>query len=529
MRKSDLKSGFITPLVISFMFAMLFISVAVLEGINNNLFLVKNNIKSQQAFNVAEAGINYYLWHLAHNSTDFKDGKSTPSTPDPQLGYGPYTHDYYDANQNKQGNFTLWINPQGNGSTIATVRSIGKISGSNVIRTIDAKIGASSFASYGIVSDSALWFGPDETADGPVFSNQGVEMDGANTSTVSSANSTYVPPAGLHSSNYPNSQSHPGVWCDTSVTSPLNCNTRDKSNWLFPNTQVDFNQVSGSLCTMKKAAFASDPSTASLANQTTACSQTPGTRTPAYIPQRSATYNSSRGYLIELNNNGTYNLYNVNNVKDAKIVGYTNALTMQLVASSIAIPSSGVIYAEDNVWVRSNPTFHGRATVASGRLATNYTTDITIADNLAYSTKDGSDAIGLVSEGNVFIGSFAPPASGSFTFEVDAAVLAESGSVEYPSNYVFSNQQCTRGWINSNQKLNFYGSVATRQEWTWSWLWDSKCTGDAVYDSSSGSYLSGFKYNTTHYDYNLLYSPPPSYPITGGYGILSWREVLTRP
>lgn len=529
LRLQSSKDGFITPMIVSFMFAVLIISVAVLNGIDNNLFLVKTNVKSQQAFNVAEAGINYYLWHLAHNSSDFKDGQSTPTSPDPSLGYGPYTHDYYDINQVKQGTFTLWIKPQGNGSTIATVRSIGQISGGTMTRTIDAKIGASSFASYGVVSDSALWFGPDETADGPVFSNQGVEMDGTNTSTVSSPNTTYVPPAGLHSSNYPNGQSHPGVWCDTSVTSPVNCNTRDKSSWIFPNTQVDFNQVTGSLCSMKKAAFASDSSTASLANQSNACSQTPGTRTPAYIPQRSATYNSSRGYLIELNPDGTYNLYTVNNVKDAKIVGYTNALTMQSVASNISIPSSGVIYAEDNVWVRSNPTFHGRVTIASGRLATNYTTDLTIADNLAYSTKDGSDAIGLVSEGNVYIGSFAPPSTSNFTLEVDAAVLAETGSVEYPSNYVFSNHQCTRGWVNSNQKLNFYGSVATRQEWTWSWLWGGGCSGDAVYDSSSGNYISGFKYNTTHYDYNLLYNPPPSYPITGGYGILSWREVLTKP
>jgi len=349
-------------------------------------------------------------------------------------------------------------------------------------------------------------------------------MDGQNNSTVSSANSTYVPSVALGGDG----NSHPGVWCSLTVTTPVDCSTRDKSNWIYPATLVDFNQVSGSLCTMKRTAFASDASTASLATQANACSQTPGTRTAAYLPERSSSFNHSRGYLIELNQDGTYNLYNVNNVKDAKIVGYTNALTMQSVATNIAIPSNGVIFAEDNVWVRSNPKFHGRVTIANGRLATNYTADITVADNLAYSTKDGSDAIGLVAEGNVYIGSFAPPATSSFTLEVDAAVLAETGSVEYPSNYTFSNNTCTRGWINNNQTLNFYGSVATRQIWTWSWQDDSSC-GDNVYDGSSGSYISGFKYNTTHYDYNLQYAPPPSYPVTGGYNVLSWREVLTRP
>lgn len=527
---SNLKQskGFILPAVLSFIIAASILGTALLTVILNNFFVVSNNVHSQQAFNIAEAGINYYFWHMEHSTSDFKDGQSTPASPDPVLGYGPYVHNYVDSNAKVAGTYTLWIKPQGNGSTIATVRSIGKAANSNATRTVQAQIGATSFAAYALVSDSALWFGANESADGPVFSNQGVEMDGSNNSTVGSANSTYVPPNGLHSSNYPNGQSHPGVWCDTAVTSPINCNTRDKSNWIYPATNVDFNQVSGSLCAMKKTALASDSATASVASQANACSQTPTTRTAAYIPQRSASFNDSRGYLIELNPNNTYNLYSVNNVKDAKIVGYTNALTMQSVATNIAIPSSGVIFAEDNVWVRSNPTFHGRVTIANGRLGTNYTTDLTVADNLQYSTKNGTDAIGLVAEGNVYIGSFAPPATSSFTLEVDAAVLAETGSVEYPSNYTFSNTDCTRGWVSNNQTLNFYGSVATRQTWTWSWQLNTNC-GDSVYDASSGNYISGFKYNTTHYDYNLLYNPPPSFPLTGGYNILSWREVLTKP
>jgi type II secretory pathway pseudopilin PulG len=524
------QKGFILPGVLAFILAMTIIGGAVLTVILNNFFVVGNNVKSQQAFNIAEAGINYYLWHMAHSGTDYKDGQSTPTTPDPTLGYGPYVHHYIDSDAKDEGTFTLWIKPQGGGSTIATVRSIGQVAGNDATRTLQAQIGASSFAAYGVVSDSALWFGADESADGPVFSNQGVEMDGSSDSTVSSANATYVPPNGLHSSNYPNGQSHPGVWCDTAVTSPVNCNTRDKSNWLYPATQIDFNQVSTSLCTMKKVALADDSATASIATQSNACTQTPTTRTNAYLPQRSASGNDSRGYFIQLNNNKTYDLYNVNNVKDNQSGGYANALTMQLVATGISLPPSGVIFAEDNVWVRSGTGgFPGRVTIGAGRLATSYTANLTVVDNLAYTAKDGTAAIGLVGEGSVFIAPFAAPATGSFTLEVDAAVLAETGSVEYYPNYTFSNQQCTRGWVNSNQQLHFYGSVATRQTWTWSWQWGSSC-GDNVADPSApGTYISGFKYNTTQYDYNLLYAPPPSYPVINGYNILSWREVLTKP
>lgn len=523
-------SGFITPAVISFMVAILIISMAVLNGISSNLFLVKTNAKRQQAFNIAEAGINYYLWHLAHNSTDFKDGQTTPATPDANLGYGPYAHDYYDANQKKLGTYTLWIKPQGNGSTIATVRSIGEIAGGGATRTIDAQIGASSFASYGLVSDSAFWFGNTESANGPVHSNQGIRMDGANNDTVSSANSTYVPPSNLGGNG---STSQPGVWCHTSVTTPVNCNTRSKANWTFPSTTVDFNQISTNLCNIKKAAFGADPATAALvatpAAQATACTQVPTTRTGAYLPQRSTsgTFTLSRGYLIELNTNGTYNLYTVNGETDTNST-YLTALTETLVASNITIPSPGVIFAEDNVWVRSNPTYAGRVNIGAGRLASaSNNATISIADDIVYNTKDGSTAIGLVAEGDVLIAPYAAPASGNFTFEVNAAILSQSGNVRYPSHYRSNTTRCTRGWVGSNQIFNFYGSVGTRQSWTWSWF-GSSC-GDRVYSSSAGYYISGFLHNTTSYDYNMLYAPPPYYPITGGYSVLSFREVLTNP
>jgi hypothetical protein len=146
---------------------------------------------------------------------------------------------------------------------------------------------------------------------------------------------------------------------------------------------------------------------------------------------------------------------------------------------------------------------------------------------LLYSAKDGSDAIGLVSEDSVLIAPYAPPAAGSFNFEVDAAVIAPSGDVKYPYTYRSSSQRCTHGWINSNQQFTFYGSVANRQTWTWTWL-TNQC-GDAVFDSSSGFYIDGILHNNTQYDYNLLYGPPPSFPLTSGYQIISWREVLTHP
>lgn len=510
--------------VLTFIVIASIISIAALTAISNNLQSATYNNDREEALNIAEAGINYYLWHLTHNPIDFKDGQSTPSSPVVGLGYGPYVHNYLDISNKDIGSYTLYINPSGNnGSTIVTVRSTGRVIGSSVSRTVVAEIGAPSFASYVVNSDSALWFGNTETANGPAHSNTGIRMDGPNTTDVTSSSATYVPPYELGGDG----QSHPGVWCSTSVTYPVNCSTRNKSDWQYPVATVNFNQITSSLCNIKKTAFAANSATASLATQPNACSQTPTTRTSTYIPERSISYSATRGYMIELNSNDTYNLYDVNGENDQKRP-YTSALSLALVASNVAIDPSGIIYVEDNVWVRTNPTFNGRVSIASGRLTGNNNAFITIVDQMLYSAKDGSVAIGLVAQGDVLLAPYAPPASGSFNFEVDAAIISESGNVEYPVYYKTNPYMCTYGWISPNQTFTFYGSVSTRLNWTWTWLIGGSC-GNAVYSSSQGYYISGILNNTTSYDYNLLYSPPPSFPVTSAYNILSWREVLSGP
>lgn len=527
MSKSEKNSqqGFILPTLLAMLVALCVIIVSVADVIDLNYSNINRNNVSQKAFNVSEAGINYYLWHLSHNNTDFKDGKTTPTTPDPNLGYGPYEHTYTDNNANVTGTYTLWIKPQGNGSTIATVRSIGKVTGSNITRTVEAQVGAPSFASYAVASDSALWFGDTEISNGPVHSNQGVRMDGASNADITSANSTYVPSSQVGG----NGASHPGVWCSTSVTTPVNCNTRSKVDWRYPVPSIDFNQVSGSLCTMKKIAFAANAATSALAGQANACTQVPTNLTNAYLPQRATngSFATTKGYLISLNNNNTYDLYKVDNETDTATNSYTGALTRTLVSNAIAIPSSGVIFAEDNVWIRTNGSFSGRLTIAAGRLASStYNANVTIVDNVMYSTKNGSDALGLIAEGDATIAPYAAPNTGNFTLEVDAAIIAQTGSVLYPSNYTTGGAK-TKGWVGSSQIFKYYGSVATRQTWTWQWLTSSG--GNAVKDPVSGNWISGFLNSTTQYDYNLLYAPPPSFPITSSYNILSWREVLVTP
>lgn len=517
------EAGFTMPTVLSFIIAMGIITATVMMIVVGNLVSSGEIIRRQQALSIAEGGINYYLWHMAHNGVDFKDGNSTPTTPDPKLGYGPYEHDYYDTKARKIGTYTLWVRPNGSGSTVMTVRSIGKTD-DNITRTIEARIGAASFASYGLLADVEFWFGQFEAADGPVFSNQGVHMDGPNSDTVGSANSDYIPLDRFGGDGAMKS----GVWCSATVLAP-NCLTRDKSNWLYPRPSVDFNQVTGALCTMKKVAFANDNATAAFATRSDACNLAPASRSSAYIPRYSSnSFSNRKGYLIQLNPNGTYDLYKVSN-EDDTLGDYNMALTKTIVQLGVPVPSSGVVFVEDNVWVRSNSTFAGRLTVAAGRLGNDTNSaNVNIIGDIKYTTKNGQDAIGLIAEKDVVIAPYAIPQSGDFTFEIDAATLAQSGSVTYPRYYKTNASRCTKGWVGPGQKFVYYGSVATRQYWTWNYTYDYSCPDNAR-DVSASKFISGVKNTTTSYDYNLYYAPPPSYPITGGYDILNWREVVNRP
>lgn len=519
------ESGQVLVWVLGFLAAISIILTSTFSVISLTLSESISVNKNQLALNIADAGINYYLWHLSHSSADFKDGNPSATIIDSgefSGFYGPFVHQYKDDNSNNVGTYTLYIKPKSEGSSVAIVRSVGKTSDQKTQRTIEAEIGSPSFASFSLAGDVALWFGNNEAANGPVHSNVGVRMDGPNTDDVTSANATYVPPSNLGGNGY---TTRPGVWCNTSVTTPVNCNTRPKGLWRYPVPSVDFNAITSDLCTIKKNSLLFDSTNSDIANSDTVCSSTNGTRTSSYIPRYASTFNVRRGYLIELNNNNTYSLYSVNNEtyrysnNNNYTSSYNSALSRTLLGTNIDIPSNGIIFVEDNVWVRSNPTFKGRVTIASGRLASsNQQTSIVIADDIVYSTKDGSDAIGLIAEKDILVAPYAPPKPNAneseYPFEINGGLIAKDGHVWFPPDYIGRDTPNWNG--NSAKKLVYYGSIATRQSWTWLW-------------TNGWGYDDGFQYNETSFDYNFIYAPPPSFPITSTYDILRWREVLVTP
>jgi hypothetical protein len=393
--------GFIMLMVIIMAFVLSAIGMVAAQLLINNARFNQYETRSATAFEVAEAGVNYYLWHLEYNPSDYKDGGTTPTT----APYGPYTHNYHDAQGNLLGTYTLWITPPPAGSTISTVESIGQVANFPGTRTIVAQLGQPSFANYALLDNQQFWFGSDETSNGPVMSNVGVHFDGKNNGPVYSASSTYTPSAEFGGDG----NVHNGVWGNGGPT----------SEWQFPVPAINFSQVTANLSSLQTLA------------------KSGGTNLVA---------SGALGYYLNLNSNGTIDYYKVTNEN-------SSGITKTLISTGNRAPTNGVLFVNDNVWVQAT-NWPGKITIVAATLPENPSTDknINIVGNLTDNTLNGSDTVGLIAQGNVIVSNYAPS-----TITIDAALLAEDGNVwfQYP------------GAIKST--MNFYGAIATGGIWTWNW------------------------------------------------------------
>ena len=460
-----LSPGFYLPLILGFAAIVMIIGMSIISFTYSNMSVVKRQSNSNSALAVAEGGINYYLWHLSHNNKDYCDGNACSGNGP----FGPYTHELKDTLGNVIGSYTLTITPPvSNGATV-TVRAEG-VATTGEKRTVVASLGIPSFAQYSFVTNSEAWFGDTEATNGLVHSNRGIHYDGVANGVVSSAVNTYVPASCFGG----NGQTKNGIWGTGGPT----------SYWTFPVPQVDFNQLTSDLSNLQTLA------------------QTDGLHLPTLVDNRGRkTYS---GYAIRFNAGNTITVGRVTSAQDNGSAGGCAAHSrhnslMQSVLwenSNRSYPTNGIIYVADNAWVWG--TIGGRITLASGRLpdtpSTN--TNIYLQNDILYTVKDGSVALGLISQSDLVVNS-----SSESDLEIDAYLLSQKGKVFRPYYY-----------NNIKTKISIYGGVASNSWWTWSWV------------NGSGTVVSGYVNTIQTYDSYLALSPPPQFPTTGSFAILSWKE-----
>lgn len=460
------RSGYYLPLVLTFAAVVFIITTAILTLAFSNFKIVKKQSLSTSALNVAEAGINYYLWHLAHDTQDYCDGNTCVG----EGPYGPYVHSYKDTNGDEAGTYSLTIFPPEVGGTTVRVRSVGETP-SGEKRTILASLGVPSFAQYAFVTNSEVWFGDDEETTGLVHSNKGIRFDGVAGGVVSASVETYSP-----SSCYGgDGSSHDGVWGSGGPT----------TYWNFPVPQIDFNQITSDLSTIQQAAADDGMFLPTLVNG-----------------QGQKTYS---GYALQFNASGDVTVGRVTASRDTgtstgSCVSHQRADS--LIQSVIweptprNLPNNGVVFVADNLWVWGTVT--ERLTVASGRLpdTSSTNTSVYLQNDINYSVKDGSVALGIVSQSDIRVNS-----DSETDLNIDAYLLSQKGKVFRP---LYDS--------NIKNSISIYGGIASNSWWTWNWV------------NGSGTVTSGYQNTSQTYDNYLTLNPPPLFPKTGSHAILSWKE-----
>ncbi|MBU4360348.1 pilus assembly PilX N-terminal domain-containing protein [Patescibacteria group bacterium] len=418
-------------LVMTSVFTIASLSLASLAIAQNRLANQKTSWHN--ALNIAEAGLNYYRWHLAHAPEDYEN----------DIGI----HDYNDPQSGVVGQYNLEITAPSECSSVVTIKSTGWTNKfPNTKRVAQTKYGLASLSSFAFITNSDVWFGNEEILHGPVHSNGGIRQDGTNDSLMTSAKETYTcqPYHGCDPA-----QTKDGVWGVGG----------DKELWNFPTSNIDFDMLTVDLNTLKDLA------------------ETSG----IYLPQRGL------GYRINFKADGTIDVYRVtklkNNVEYSGMDGDWHRgswdIDREEFDANYALPSEcAIIFVQDNVWV--DGVVNGRATLVAAKLpeVSNNNRSIIINNNLTYLEKNGQHVLGLIAQQDILVPLYAAPED----LEINAVLLAQNGSV-YRPYYDTPWPYYIRDTITT------YGTIISNQTWTWTWVNDlgscvsGYCNTNTIYDS----------------------------------------------
>lgn len=508
------QKGSILIYLIIFIAIFVMVMSAVVAVFASKMRLLRTTIEREQAFQIAEAGISYYQWHLIRFSEDYQDGTGEP---------GPYAHDYIDYDtQEMTGQFSLAITPPPLGGTTVIVQSTGWTNENpDIKRTVTATFAYPSLASYALLTHKWVYAWNTESYTGPVHSDGGMRFEGTTTSAVtSSVETTYTSDCNQEYPEHscPFTQTHDAIWAtgsNKSQSSPF---------WNNPTTVADFTGISTSFSDIEAQSNLGDNINLPLSNKLGYSLVFNADSTVSVYKVLRTTNTGSRFPVNKSLSEGT-------DTGLGYIVGgtdYTSGICTRSNCSSCGsngrcfqytktIPSGGmVIYAQENLWIEG--AVNGRVTVATANgkantnpnasgSSSNLMPNIYIADNIRYSNGEGgsgedADTLGLMAEGNIVVPKGAP-----YDLYVDGALLAQNGFIAAPICYSGGS---------AKDNVYFFGSLILNGSWWFN------------FTNYCGSYFTdGYLYPHFQWDTNLLYYPPPFFPpssVSGGLQMVKWSS-----
>ncbi|TXH07961.1 MAG: hypothetical protein E6Q06_01120 [Candidatus Moraniibacteriota bacterium] len=444
--------------------------VSIVQYVTSNVQYSFNIRSREQALQIAEAGIDFYRWYLAHN-VEGRTATQIQSFWDGGTAYGvgtAYEADYADPSGATTGRYQIEVTPPVSGSTAVIVKSTAwTYKHPNVKRTIQVRLRLPSWSEYSVLSNDFIRFGSGTEVFGKIHSNYGIRFDGIAHNTVSSAVSTYNDPDHTGGDEF-------GVHTHNPVDPLPPASVPDKpavfeAGRVFPTQTADFNGVLANLSLMKTIAQS-------------------GVNDSRYFN------NSHQGRHIILKSNDTFDVRTVQsfNASTNEINNYSGGW------SNYAIPNDGVIYVENNAWVEG--TVNGRrVTIVAANLVSSSQKTMYLGKDIRYTNYDCTDMIGLIGQNDVEV-----YRQSNNVLRLDAALIAQTGRVGR-ANYT--------GTYATRDTITIYGAIASNERYGFAWA------------DMMGNHVSGYQNRNLYYDNNLLYCPPPYFPTGTQYELDLWEEL----
>lgn len=467
-------------MLMALVFGAVFLTVL---GALTSVTLVQNRVQNAttgqvRALAIAEAGLEYYRWFLAHNPGDLTNGTGAA---------GPYTIPYNDPEGGVTGTFTLDISGSsycGQPAAAIDIESTGEPDdGSNATRTLHGRYAQPTVALYSYILNDSVWAGEDRVINGPYHSNGGIRMDGTANAPVTSSLSTWLCTSSFGCGS---NQTVAGVFGDGS----------NPHLWSYPTPQVDFAGISADFSSLKTTAQAS------------------GRYVPRYSSGNSSNSDYYRGYRLTFNSNGTVTVRRVTSTTALNIVQLNSAdpaTDRSLSGSENAYATytisqnCGLIFVEDNIWVEGVIT--GKVTVVAANVTTTgVAPSAVLKGNITYANDDAG--LTLISEHNVLV---APDAPQNMT--LNGVFIAQNGAFGRNLYRNSSNNDCHSSY-EPRTSLTIHGTTVS-----------NKRTGTKWVNGCGGGDDAGYQTRTDAYDRVLATDPPPFTPVVSSdYEFVDWQE-----
>jgi len=481
LKKINIKKGMIIVQTMVFATIVIMIIGALSGWAATTIKAQRIAFNREQAFQSAEAGIDYYRWHLAHAPTDYQDGTGTS---------GPYIHSLQDKNGNTVGQFSLSIIAPSNGSTLVKINSIGSSSlDSLYLRKIESQVAKPSIAKYSVAGNDAMRFGEGTEVYGPIHVNGGIRFDGLAHNIVSSAATIYDDAdhsggneIGVHTHVNPPPGSGINNTFRLAESNPNSIPSRPdvfEAGRLISQPIINFSGFTTDLATLKANAISEGF-------------------------YRGAVGSGFVGYHIVLKTNDTFDLYKINSWASLGDCSSSPSGTSswsigtQTLQGNYSFPVNGIIFMEDHVVVNGQISGARLTITAADLINPIVNKNIIINNDILYTTYNGADVIGLIGQAGVMVGMISED-----NLKIDAALIAQNDKV---GRFYYEGWDCT---YENRTVVSLYGMIASYARY-----------GFAFTDGT------GYTTRSITYDANLLYAPPPGFPLTSDqFEILSWQEI----